>query len=151
MNNQVSKILGLIVGSFGAVGQSWLLLHELTDRYPYKVMSAPPAEFYSQTGHASFFLAPVIAIVAGTALAFQRAWAGFIVPVVICPLVYALIFLVRDFGWNGPVARNFDGTTQSQVTTDFVIYTVELSIAGAVVGFLAWAVWSRLLERSRFG
>ena len=151
MDNRVSKLLGLLVGGVGAVAQSWLLCHELADTYPYKVMSAPPAEYYSQTGLAGFYLAPTLAIVVAAALCLQRAWAGWILPLVACPAVYAMIFLVRDFSWSGAIVRNIDGTTQSQVTTDFVIYTVELSIAGAVVGFLAWALWSRILERSRLG
>ncbi len=148
MDTKVTKLVGLFIGCVGAAGQAWLLCHDLVDSYPYKIMSSPPAEYYARTGLAAFYLAPTIAFVVAAALSLQRAWAGWIVPVVICPAVYAMIFLVRDFSWNGPVARNFDGTTPSEVTIGFLTYAVGLSVAGAFVGFTAFAIWSRLTDRS---
>src|SRR5258708_5641942 len=109
--SRIRFLLSVIVASIGAIGQAYLLYHELSDCYPYKVMSFPPAEFYSQVAAEAIFVAPVIAIIVGLLFDRKRHWLALVLPVVFCPAVFIVIFLANIFArrWNGieDLGRNF--------------------------------------------
>ena len=146
----VLKLIGLLVSGVGVAGQTWLLHHELNDSYPYKLMSSPPAEYYFRTAEIGLYVAPTVALAAGIIilLVLRREWTTWVLPVVVDPLTFAAIYLVRDSVWEGPVVRNFDGTTQQQVATNFLTYSFELSIIGTIVALTACFVSARLINQS---
>ncbi|MEO6392457.1 MAG: hypothetical protein ABIP75_11435 [Pyrinomonadaceae bacterium] len=61
MSKKIALFLSLAIGAIGAIGQAFLLRHELVDQYPYKVM-APYSKFFGQIGEAGVIIAPIVAI-----------------------------------------------------------------------------------------
>lgn len=124
----------LIIGSIGAVGQAYLLHHELVDCYPYKITNPHFYRFISEIG---VYFAPIVAIIGGLLLGWKRFWLTTIAPVVLCPLMFAFVFKAFSFFGNDlSNFRGFDGKTPENVTQEFVLYTISLSIIGLFIAAL---------------
>src|SRR4051812_8237266 len=113
--------VALVIGGIGAFGQSFLIHHDL-ECYPYKIMSFPPVEFYEGIGESGVYLAPALAIFIGILFGLKRFWLATMVPVVACPLVFAVIFKTATFMrvQSGilDLGRNFDDTKPTVVELD---------------------------------
>ena len=103
-------LAGIAVGTIGAFIESWDLSGSLNHRYPFKIMSVPPPDYYVGVANTIASVAPFFAVAIGAAvLVLLRRYkiiAG-IVPVIICPIAYifGLWYLVS----NGPYKdRLFD-------------------------------------------
>jgi hypothetical protein len=120
-----------------AIGQSCILYHDLRDTYPYKVMSFPPAEFYKQIAAIGILIAPILAIFVGALFLLKRHWIAFVLPVAVCPVAFAMIFLIMTDvrRWNGieDVGRNFDGTNPNSVATGFVTNALVMAAVGSLI------------------
>lgn len=129
-----------ITASVGAVGQAYLLYHELVNSYPYKVMSFPPASFYESIAIWGIFVSPLIAIGSSVVVGSRNRWWAGILPVALCPLIFLAVFvvftLVRSASGVVETGRNFDGTKATTVAFGFVSYVFWLSIAGSCGGLL---------------
>ncbi len=126
--------VALIIGGIGAIGQAWLLYHELADCYPYKMMDA----VYKTIANIGLYLAPFIAIAGGLLFGLKRLWLTPIISVTLCPLIFACVFkmalIVNE--WNGIANRDwsFDGKTRAMAEQDFFSYTIWLAVIGLIVG-----------------
>ncbi|HEY8560406.1 MAG TPA: hypothetical protein VIL74_08505 [Pyrinomonadaceae bacterium] len=139
-------LTALLIGGIGAVGQASLLYHELADCYPYKVVDYA---FYKGIADIGLYLSPLIAIIAGFALGLKKHSLAIILPVVSCPLVFAVVFkavsLIREL--NGVVPDwKFDGKTPSTAAQDFFTYSLSLTVTGLVVGVISALILSFLLK-----
>ncbi len=85
--------IGFIVSCIGAFIESWSLQGDLDHRYPFKIMSVPPSEYYAVISHTIASFAPYLAMLAGFVsfliLRRKKILAG-IIPVIACPLIYIL-------------------------------------------------------------
>ena len=149
MFGQITKtrvifFIAIIIGSIGAVGQAYLLHHELVDCYPYKLMDW---HFYDSIAEFGIYFAPTVAIICGILFGLKRFWFSTIVPVVFCPLIFSLIlkaFLVC--GIDMSKAENtiyFDGKTIATATQDFYLSSLNLSIFSLVIGGVCSFILSR--------
>lgn len=92
MRKRIALFLSLVIGAIGAIGQAFLLRHELIDRYPYKVMD-PYSKAFGQIGEAGAIIAPIVAIAVMLAfIPFKRVILP-AVPVVVCPLAFWAVFM----------------------------------------------------------
>lgn len=124
-------LLAFLIGSIGAIGQSFILQHELIDCYPYKVING---HFYSRIANIGIYFAPVTAILCGILFGLRKFWLATAIPVVLCPLLFSAVFLVysyikteENFGWH------FDGKTSETAALDFILYTITLSFLGGII------------------
>lgn len=137
-------LVAFIIGGIGAIGQAYLLYHELVNCYPYKMMDFA---FYKSVANVGVYFAPFIAISSGVLFGLKKMWLTSIAPVILCPLLFAGVFKtasimhessgVVDAGWN------FDGKTPAIAAQEFFFYAISLTIAGLIIG----AVCSFLLAR----
>lgn len=147
-------LAALIIGGIGACGQSYLVHHDLINTYPYKIMSSPPPEFYRSIANSGVYLAPALAILGGFLFGLKKFWLATIVPVVLCPLLFAAVFktasLMRE--WSGVVdaGRNFDDTRPAVVAQEFYFGMLSYAVAGLITGgiccfLLSWLAKDRKL------
>ncbi len=143
-------LTGLVIGGIGALGQAYLLYHELVHTYPYKIMDYP---FYKSIANVGVLFAPFIAVVSGLLFGLKRFWLASIIPVISCPLLFAGVFktasIVRE--WNGVVDAgiNFDGKTPAMAAQDFFSYTVSLAIVGLIIGGICSFILSRFFKAKK--
>jgi hypothetical protein len=132
------SVFAFCVDAMGAIGQSYILYHDLRDTYPYKVMSFPPAEFYKQIAAMGVFIAPILGIFVGALFLFKKHWIAFVLPVAVCPAVFAMIFLamtfVRKLNGTEDLGRNFDGTDPNGVAMAFAVGAFVLAAVGTLIG-----------------
>lgn len=140
-NSGVSFFAAFILGAVGAFGQAFLLFHELEHTYPYKVMNY---DLYSKIAHVGLFAAPLIALLGGLVSGLRRSWFALIVPVISCPLAFALVFWAVSSVTAG-ADWNFDNSTPATAALDFYLYAVYLAIAGLVVGAVCALLLNYLL------
>lgn len=142
-------LTALLIGSIGAVGQACLLYHELASCYPYKVVDYT---FYKSIADIGLYLSSLIAILAGFALGRKKYFLATILPVVSCPLVFAVVFkavsLIRELNGVVPDWR-FDGETPSTAAQGFFTYSLSLMVAGLVVGIITALILSLFLKRKK--
>ena len=158
MFGQTSKshlvfLVALVIGGIGACGQSFLIHHDLVDTYPYKIMSFPSAEFYAKIANSGVYLAPVLAIVSSLLLGLKRFWLAMLVPVVACPLVFAIVFktllLMRERSGTIDAGRNFDDTKASVVAQGFYFSMVSYTVAGLIIGVICCSILSWLTKEKK--
>ena len=146
-------IVALVIGGIGAFGQS-LIIHKNLHDYPYKIMSFPPPEFYLSIANSGVYLAPALAILGGFLFGLKRFWLATIVPVVLCPLVFAAVFktasLMRE--WSGVIdaGKNFDDTKPAAAAQEFFSGMISFAVTGIIVGavccfILSWLAKDRKL------
>jgi hypothetical protein len=136
MKSPLPFLITLLIGVVGAVGQAYLLYHELADSYPYKVVDY---WFYKGIADIGLYLSPLIGILAGFTLGLKKNLLAIILPVVSCPLVFAVVFKAVSFTreLNGVVPDwSFDGKTPSIAAQGFLTYSLSLTVAGLVVGII---------------
>ena len=128
-------LVAILIGSVGAVGQAYILHHELFHSYPYKMMDYL---FYRSIANFGIYLAPFLAIVIGFLFGRKRLWLTPIIPVFLCPLLFSIIYEMASVlsVWNGTVNNdvNFDGTTPAMASQNFFVYSLWLVILGLIVG-----------------
>src|SRR6185295_10682447 len=86
------QLLLIVVGVTGAVGQAVLLFYNLTNRYPYKVMSNPSDRFYEGIAYVGLVLAPLAATFVGVILRRRFPYSFAAVTCLSCPLIFLLVF-----------------------------------------------------------
>lgn len=131
----------IIIGSIGAFGQAYMLHHELVDCYPYKMMDW---NLYERIATFGIYFAPIIAIVSGFLFSLKRFWLAAIVPVILCPLLFSVVFKTFSLiqvGGDGD--WNFDGKTPTMAAQDFFLYTLTLSFVGLIIGSICSFILSR--------
>lgn len=133
-NSQLMFHVALVVGSIGACGQAYLLYHELVDCLPYKEIGSG---LYQNVANVGVWLAPLIAIFTGWVFGAKRFWLASIVPVILCPLlfagVYKIISVMRGSSGVTDLDGNF-GRTPAMIAQQFFSYSVSLAITGLVIG-----------------
>jgi hypothetical protein len=154
VNDRISRLIYVAIGSIGAIGQAILLRHELVDTYPYKMMG-PLSDLYDQIGNLGGIIAPAVSIAALFGfLSFKRFLLP-AVPVLICPLAFWVVF--EFVFWRGPyhgaamLVSRFDHTTGASVHWLFVKTTLTLAGVGLLIGLASGALVSlgeRLLRGS---
>lgn len=145
LGNQASlrfSIIALVIGAIGAVGEGYLLHHELTNCLPFKAVDA---DFYQSIARTGVWLSPLVAICVGTFFVRKRFWLSLILPVLLTPLLFAAIF--RGFhlfyGLSTVAApEEFGDFTTSKAAEQFFSYSLSLAITGFVIGaVLASLLW----------
>lgn len=141
MFEQITKtrilfLLSILIGSIGAIGQSYLLHHELVNCYPYKMMDW---EFYKVIANFGIYFSPILAVICGILLSLKKQWLAAIIPVVLCPLFFSIvfkIFSIMRFGTSQIENEtwNFDGKNPAMAAQDFFFYSLNLAIVGGIIG-----------------
>lgn len=149
--------MGVAVGSAGAFLESWQLSGDLDHRYPFKVMSVPPPEYYAGVANTIASYAPFVAVLCGIlVLLFIRRFkvlSGF-VPVIICPLAYIVgLWLITATGLYKDHLENivnYDGTSAAMRHQEFYFGAMSTMLFSVLVylvfGLLAVGI-PRLLQR----
>jgi len=135
-------VFALIVGAIGAFGQAYLLYHELADCLPYKVVDA---DFYWLIARTGMWLAPLIAVFAGTMFIRKQFLFLLILPVLLTPLLFAGIFWAFNVadGFNMSADSNaFGDFTTARAAEQFFAYCFSLATTGFTIGtILALLIW----------
>ena len=143
-------LVALVIGSIGACGQAFLIHHNLVGTYPYKIMSNPLAEFYAEIANVGFYVALISAVILGFLLGLKRFWLATLVPVVVCPLVFALIFrngmILDERSCVIRLVRNFDDLKPEAVAQSFYFDVASYAIAGLIIGAICCFLLSRLTK-----
>ena len=140
-------ITNVLLGAFGAYGQSVLLGHTL-ESYPYKILNYPPARYYFLSGWAIAAVSPILSIIAlhvfkGTRPPFVTA-----IPVVACPLIFFLLFrlVFALSGYHYAPVKPSDLVATSDTESDFRQMVLLLTGLGFVIGSLCGVVIQRVYE-----
>lgn len=124
------------IGTIGAIGQAYLLWHELFNCYPYKVVNPV---FYDTIANIGFYVAPSIATISGLFLGTKRFWLASVAPVFLCPIIFAFVFKLTSIYLTWGIAEliwSFDGKTNVTATQDFYIYSISLAIIGSAISII---------------
>jgi hypothetical protein len=148
-------IINITIGAIGSIGQAGLLAHALGS-YPFRILSMPPAQFYSSVGWTLFFIAPALALVALYVLRFVGLPLVTTIPVTACPLIYwtlfRLAFLFSGYNYLGPLTGNNDIIATRSVETDFSNLVLSLTVGGFIVGlicgFVMWLLFRNVHRES---
>jgi hypothetical protein len=115
------------------------------------MMDMPP-EFYARIGYVGAYASPAVAI---TAAFFFRSAKRYLIPalpVVLCPLIYWLIFETFFFfsPYHGArmIERNFEGYTGQTARYAFSFEVLALMFWGAVIGLMAGSLIHWLFKLS---
>ncbi len=134
------------IGSLGAIGQALWLRHELVDSYPFKVMG-PLSYLYQHIGDVGGLISPAVAIAAIFMFRSARKYWLPVVPVVVCPLIFWLVF--EYLSWKSSFSSGymtqpqFEDDTGESVRLLFVRTSLILSAAGFVIGLACGKLISR--------
>ena len=124
------------VGGIGAVGQAIWLAHAL-DSYPFKILMSPPGEFYSKTGLALVFVAPVLSILALGTFRSIKAPLLTAIPVVACPLIFfaafRIIFALSGYHY---ASKGSDLIAAKTIEAGFSQLVLWLTLFGFVIGIV---------------
>lgn len=130
-------LIAIVVSSIGVLGQTYLLHHEIVDCLPYKVLNP---ELYQTIANIGVWIAPTIAVISGWLFGLKRLWLAPVIPVVLCPLlfagIYKIISVVSGSANAADQVANFDSLTQIPAAQRFFSYSVSLAIAGLVIGLI---------------
>ena len=141
LNDYLTFFVGMLIGGIGAIGQSMLLHNTLVWSYPFKMMNMPPSEFYARTGQLGAYISPIIAIAVALYLKSTKKYLVPIIPVVLCPLIYWLIFeisfLLSSYKGALMLERNFEGYTGETARYAFGFEVLSLMFWGALIGLIA--------------
>jgi hypothetical protein len=145
VKDKVSLLVYVATGSIGAIGQAIWLRHDLVDTYPYKVMG-PLSDLYAQIGNLGAVLAPAVSIAAIFAFLSAKRFLLPAVPVVLCPLVFWIVFECvfwrSSYHGAGMLVSRFDHTTGASARWLFVQTSLALCGAGVVTGVVLGALVS---------
>jgi hypothetical protein len=145
VNDRISRLVCVAIGSIGAIGQAIWIRHDLVDTYPYKMMG-PLSDLYDQIGNFGGIIAPAVSIAAVFGFLSVKKIFLLAVPVAICPLVFWAVFEVVF--WRGPyhgaamLESRFDHTTGASVHWLFVKTTLTLAGVGLLIGLASGALIS---------
>ena len=130
-------LVAIVIGSIGALGQAFLLYHELVNTLPYKEMDSG---LYQSIAGVGVLFAPLVAIAGGLLFGSKRFWLAVIVPVFSCPLLFAVIFkvasIVREGSLGVETGVDFGDFTPAVAAKDFYSYTISLVITGMIIGMI---------------
>ena len=144
-------LVAVIIGGIGAIGQAYLLYHELVNCLPYKVIGSG---LYQSIANIGIWVAPLVAIVGGLLFGLKRFWLATIVPVFSCPLLFAGVFkaasIVREWSVGVETGADFGDFNPTVAAQGFYSYTVSLVIVGLISGsicsfLLSWLSKDRKL------
>ncbi len=153
MNYNALKIAVIIIaflfGCIGAVGEAFILLHELVDCLPYKVVDY---ELYLSIGETGLYVAPLAGIVTGlvASLAFRRKgfWYPLAMPVILTPLFFAVVFLLLSNG--RPIESEMTGDfTYGKAEEQFYSNCFILPIWGAAIAGIIGGMLTLILRYFR--
>lgn len=134
LESRLIFLIAIIIGTIGAVGEAYLLYHELENTLPYKAVDY---YFYSKIAHTGIYVSPIIAISVGLFGGFNRFWSALIVPVITCPLIFAVIFKIMSFiHYRGlpeilPHSGDFNPIKAAE---QFYQYSFSMMFVGLVIG-----------------
>jgi len=125
-------------GIIGVLGQTAILHNSLVHSYPFKMMGVPNADFYESVGNVGYYSAILGGLVEFlVSLRLPRLFTS-ILPVILCPLVYWLVFelahITQGFTREQMMERNFDGYTGNAARYEFGFMVLTLLFFGAIVG-----------------
>jgi hypothetical protein len=130
-------LVAIVIGGIGALGQAYLLYHELVNCPPYKVIDA---DFYRSIARVGVYFAPLVAVVSGLLFGLKRLWLATIVPVFSCPLLFAGVFkaasIVREWNVGVETVADFGDFTPAVAAKDFYSYTISLVITGLIISVI---------------
>lgn len=141
-------LVALIIGGIGACGQAYLLYHELANCLPYKMINF---YFYRSIANVGIWVAPVIAVVAGLLFGLKRIWLVVLLPVILCPLVFLVVFKLASLTQER-IAPATEGTTDFHPETaaqTFYSYTFSLALTGLIVGAVCIFLLSRFSKSGK--
>lgn len=145
--NRILFFVAIAIGSIGATGQAYMLHHELVNCYPYKMMDW---QFYKSIANFGIYFAPTVATIVGLLLSLKRFWLATIVPVILCPLLFSVVFKICSIlRVGGDATWHFDGKTPAMAGQDFFLYTITLSVIGLFIGSICSFVLSRFLVSNK--
>ena len=153
MRFETPRIVANVIGAFGACGQALLLLHDLADCYPYKMMSHPSGSFYEMIGYAGGLVSPLLAIGVSWWLSKRIISYTPAVTCLLCPLVFLVVFAVSHglTGVDMGNTDNYDQTTPAAVFSEFANQALSLLLSGVMIGTLAGiGVWFGSNQIARF-
>ena len=133
-------VIGLIIGCVGAFIESWDLSSDLIYRYPFKIMSVPPAQYYVGVSNTLASFAPYLAMLIGLLflliLKRRKVIAG-IVPVITCPLTYilGLWYFVSNSSYRNQLQSpiNYDNSSATMHHQEFYAGAVRILLFSAFV------------------
>ena len=130
-------LVAIVIGGIGALGQAYLLYHELVNCLPYKVIGSG---LYQNTANVGVWFAPLVAIVGGLLFGLKRFWLAAIVPVFSCPLLFAGVFkaasIVHEWSVGVETVADFGDFTPIVAAKGFYSYTLSLAITGLIIGVI---------------
>ncbi len=144
-------LVAIVIGGIGALGQAYLLYHELVNCLPYKVIGSG---LYQNIANVGVWFAPLIAIVGGLVFGLRRFWLAVIIPVFSCPLLFAGVFkaasIVREWSVGVETGADFGDFTPTAAAQGFYSYTISLVIVGLIISaicsfLLSWLSKERKL------
>ena len=126
------------IGFVGTLGQAAILHNSLVHSYPFKMMGMPPASFYSSIGEAGYYIAVIVSLVAIAVSVWLPRSLTSVLPVVICPSVYWLVFeashFTQGFTKDQLLEVNFDGYTGYTARYEFAYEALVLLFVGSIIG-----------------
>jgi hypothetical protein len=138
----VLYFIAILIGSIGAIGQGYMLHHELADCYPYKIVNW---SFYNNIAILGMCFAPISGIGFGIFLSLKRFWLMTVIPVILCPLLFSTIFIIYSLlRAEENIEWSFDGQTIATAMIGFIFYSVTLSVVGFIVGGICSNILKRL-------
>ncbi len=133
-------IAGIAVGSVATFVESWILQGNLDHRYPFKIMSTPPPDYYAGVAITLSSFAPFVSVIAGIAflvLLRKRKIIAGIVPLIICPFVYCvgLWYLVSSGPYKNQLDDlvNYDKTSAAMRHQEFYFNSINTLLFSVVV------------------
>lgn len=128
-------LVAIVIGGIGALGQAYLLYHELVNCLPYKVIGSG---LYQSIANVGVWVAPLIAIVGGLIFGLRRFWLAVTIPVFSCPLLFAGIFkaasIMREWSVGMETGAEFGYFNPTVAAQNFYSYTFSLVIVGLIIG-----------------
>jgi hypothetical protein len=144
LSPNVAKVASATIAAIGALGQSIILWHDLSECYPYKMMSYPPGRFFSITGHLMFLTAVLCIFIVVPWLIKHAPFFSPALTTLMMPLLWLLVVASATYfiyGFKIPHGiRNFDNTTIVQVITSFASRAGILSVLGIACGAICGLV-----------
>ena len=144
-------LVAIVIGGIGALGQAYLLYHQLVNCLPYKEIGSG---LYQNIANVGVWFAPLVAIVCGLLFGLKRFWLATIVPVFSCPLLFAGVFkaasIVREWNVGVETGAGFGDFTSAVAAKDFYSYTISLVITGLLIGVVCSFLLSWLSKERKF-
>lgn len=144
MRVDTPRVVANVIGGIGACGQALLLLHELADCYPYKMMSNPSDSFYAGIAYVGALVAPLLAIAGSWKLSGRNTSYTPAITCLLCPLVFLTVFVVAHglAGVDLGNTQNFEQTSPATVFFEFANKALNLLLEGVVIGtFTGIGIW----------